>query len=169
MDNKQILAKLSSNDANEIYDIVIDIGKEELREYSSNIFNLLDHPESEARRAAIWTLGIRWQIPEAIPKLASIWMSDVDELVRTSALIAWSGFYSDSRSHEKASKLLEIVKEDKEELLVMIEAIRGIYKIAGCYTAEVRKRVDGIRSLDAISTFAPIDELNQLVTTLMQD
>jgi len=103
MEDKQILARLSSNDPNELHDIVIDIGKNELREYSLNILQLLDHPDSEARRAAIWTLGIRWQIPEVIPRLADIWTSDVDELVRSTAMIAWSSFYSDSRSQEKAS------------------------------------------------------------------
>ena len=124
----KILEKINSNNSEDRYDILIDIGKQLLYDYEEYVFKMLSHEDEETRRAAIQVLGIYWSKESFIPKAEEMWLNDEDDLVRVTALVNWSSFFKNTNNSDVLEKL-KIIFTTNEDVDMRIEALRSIHLV----------------------------------------
>jgi hypothetical protein len=122
---------LASSDIDEVYDALIDVGKKDLREYEATVLSLLDHKETDVKRAAVMVLGSYWALPGFVDKLFDIWKKDNDDELRATALICWVGYFKKSANKAVINELKTLAHDTQESASVRIEALRGITKVLG--------------------------------------
>ena len=118
--------------ADDIYGFVIDAGKQNDRTYFKEIWALLDHPEAEARRSAVKTLGCHWSLPEFKEKLYHMALNDSDVMVKADAISALAGYYEKGTCKPSLlSDLFDILWDENEDLTVRGAAFAGIWQVRG--------------------------------------
>jgi hypothetical protein len=144
---------LLSSDIDDVYDALIDVGKKELREYEDTVWNLLEHKETDVRRAAVMVLGSYWALPDFIDKLSDIWKKDKDDELRATALICWIGYFKKSANKTAINELKNLAQAPQESATVRIEALRGIVKVLGANEDEFN-----FRELERTTTYKEFED-----------
>lgn len=125
----KITSNLHSQDPDQIYDALIDIGKMNLRQFEFDVEKCLHHIEPEVRRGAIMVFGTYWSLPEFRDLAERIWQSDEDDLVRVTAFISWFSYYVGSKDEKVNAILVEILKDKDSDIDIRKEALRAIYLV----------------------------------------
>lgn len=90
--SNKLNTKLSSSDPDEIYDAIIDIGKEWLQEYEDKIASFLSHEDAMLRSGAIRVLGFYWKLDKYKSVAKDMLLNDEDEETRSVALMSFSAY-----------------------------------------------------------------------------
>lgn len=150
-DIDNLRAMLSSDEADDIYDALIDIGKLELHEFKSEVWEFLDCKDSDLQRAAIMVLGTYWQIPEFLQKVRQIVDGSSNYEVRVTALMNLIGYYENTKDRELLTELCGYVRSGTENLFIRIEALRGLYRVFGIKYDE--NNFNAIKRIQSYSDF----------------
>lgn len=153
MNKENYEALLESSDIDDVYDALIDVGKKELREYETTVWGLLDHRETDVRRAAVMVLGSYWALPDFVDKLFDIWKEDNDDELRATALICWIGYFKKSANKTVINELKTLAYDTQESASVRIEALRGIIKVLGANEDEF-----DFRKLERTTTYKEFED-----------
>ncbi|ABC29818.1 hypothetical protein HCH_03052 [Hahella chejuensis KCTC 2396] len=122
--------KLASEDIDDIYDALIDIGKTDCYELMEDVRRFLQHLEPDLQRAAIMVLGIYWAVPDFKHELVPLMSKDVDDDVRATALINWVGYYAGTKDPAVLLRLNDLLRDKTEDIFVRMEALRGLFRVA---------------------------------------
>jgi hypothetical protein len=157
--------KLQSDDIDDIYDALIDIGKGGFKQYKSEVTKFLTHKELDARRAAVMVLGTYWKEKDFIGQAKFIAEHDEDPLVRSTALMAWFFYFENTNNHEVLTELFEKVKQSLEKPLFRAEAFRGIYVVSGNeVNAKTLRKLEFAEDDNEFNQTVPWDELQTIVS-----
>lgn len=120
----------------EIWDALIDVGKEELYELKDEVFPYLNDPFSEFRAEAVKTLGwnSRLKIPEFKDVAHKIWKDDPDEDVKEVALAAWIDYNYNTHDPKILEEMYDILTSQKYPIGIRVYGLHGIFMISGSYT-----------------------------------
>lgn len=148
-----------ASDIDDLYDQIIDAGKENLRNLRTQVEFALQHSEPDIRRAAIMTLGAYWTIREFGPRLLSQFLYDEDPLVRAACLNIWANYYGRHSHDFDASKLYRrFLTDENENVLVRIEAFQGLILINDLnFDPQVLEGVQGCNSVASFDSNLPLE------------
>ncbi|MDG9669339.1 HEAT repeat domain-containing protein [Hahella sp. CR1] len=146
--------KLASEDIDDIYDALIDIGKTDCYELMEYVRRFLQHPEPDLKRAAIMVLGTCWSIPDFKHELIPLMSKDEDDDVRATALINWVGYYAGTKDPAVLLTLNDLLRDKTEDLFVRMEALRGIARVA---QTDIDEKL--MRELERASSYAEFESL----------
>jgi len=170
LDKQQIEEALTSDDVDDLYDAIIDIGKSGLREFESDVRSFLDHEEVDLKRAAIMALGTYWKLPDFKDTAISILNLDEDDDVRVAALINWTGYYDSTSDHTVIHELGKYIKNDSEDLFIRIEALRALYKVTGYnYNEDEFRKIEGIQSYSDFNKLVPWTIVEEIISNKNSD
>ncbi|WP_028973188.1 HEAT repeat domain-containing protein [Spirochaeta cellobiosiphila] len=166
-DIESIRKKINSDDTFEMYDALIDIGKNELYEFESVVRRFLKHTDSEVRRAAIMVLSTYWERKYIITELENIWKNDIDELVRVTALISWIAYFQNTKDKEITLKLHSLIVDEIVELEIKKEAIKGIYIVNNRKVPEKEiGKLDFVFDEIEFNKHIDWEEINQIISSV---
>lgn len=160
---------LASSDSRDVYSAIVQIGKRQVHSLVDRVPAFLEDADPELRKAAILTLGLFLRLPAYEAKARAMASSDIDDLVRSAALSAWTAYHAGSHDRAMVEELLGLLLDDSVPPAVRDAAYRGILVVAGVpgerfpkpAYPDVEKRVDwrlvvetvertGIRPPDAL-------------------
>jgi HEAT repeat protein len=145
---------LSSNDVDDAYDALIDIGKSNRQELINDIKKFLTHEEPDLQRAAIMVLGTYWKVPDFKHELPTILTCSPDDDVRVTALVNWIGYYQGTEDKGIIFKLNDLLRDSNEDIYIRIEAFRSMGRVAKFDINE-----DIIKSLERATSYAEFENL----------
>jgi len=157
---------LKSDDIDEVYDALIDIGKSDTKELEPEVWSFLKNDEPDLKRAAIMVLGTYWKNPTFKDAVKTILENDLDDDVRVSALINWASYYENTNDVNVKKKLLNLIEDDAEDLFIKIEALRGLYRVSGVKHDENKFReIERIQKYTDFEKLVPWDDVKEIMST----
>lgn len=154
-----ILDGLNGKDIAEVISAVIYVGKTGMYELKDKVLELLEHPESELRRAAVTTLANYLEIDGLRDTLFRLATTDLDPLVRLTAMRSWRNY---CQRGEPATnfELVELVNllETEEDILVCVEALCCFKTFIGeQFSNEQEKRLRSNEDWDELNSYLDIE------------
>ena len=154
---------LESKNPNDVYSVLIDIGKQGLYEYEEKVWKLLEHEEEEVRRGAVMVLSTYWSRREFISKAHEIWNNDPDELVCVTALIGWFAYFHNTSDKSILNELNQVLRDESLDFDLRKEAFRGIFVVKGLAVPEsVIDRLDFVYTKEDFHDRIPWEELDEM-------
>lgn len=163
-DVAEIKLKLSSSDVDDVYDALIDIGKQEHRCLEKEVWDFLTHEEPDLQRAAIMVLGTYWKLPEFSEKARALLNSSSDDDVRVAALINWVGYYEGTKDANVITVLNDFIRDSSEDIFIRLESVRGLFRVYGETIADDKMRaLERVQSYSEFDNLAPWDDIDRIV------
>lgn len=122
--------QLKSQDPDQVYDALIDIGKGGYMQFEKDVVNFLTSDDVELRAAAIRVLGFYWQLDKYASVAEEMFLNDSDDWVRAVALMAWSAYYRNSNDKQVLQKLYNTLQNESESTSVRSEAYRAMWAVS---------------------------------------
>jgi HEAT repeats len=156
---------LTSNDPVVVDKALLLIGKREVTELEPEVWKFLDSEDEGLRQRAVATLGGNLRVPEFRDRALTMAKADPDPFVRASAVNAWSvGYYASSNDRQVIGTLKDIVRNDKEDGVVRVEALRGLYSVTGTPFLHVDfSRMSDLDDPDKLQQMIPWHEVDAMV------
>ena len=169
---------LRSDDSEQIGDALIAIGKGSLREwgeprtdyqaqllqFEDQVWRFLEHPDDDVRKCAVQVLGGYWGLPSFRDRAEEISRTDPDELVRSSALSYWTGYFKNSDDKAVLRALYERLRNPQENFFVRVTALEGIFEVGGGDDPyKESSRLVRLASNDALNDEIPWERVEAIV------
>lgn len=111
-EDDSVMDRLKKTDADDLYDVLIDIGKQGLKEYREEVHSFLNHPHPDLRRAALMVFTLYWKEAQYESIARKFMVEDSDDFNRLSGLIYWAGYYTGTQNETVAKQLREFIFND---------------------------------------------------------
>lgn len=156
-DVEELRGQLSSDDEEELYDAIIDVGKRYVPALTDAVAPFLGHSSAELRGAAAQTLGFHLRSEPHRSALLRLAIDDPDPEVRHHAIFGWSSILADSRDPD-AIRLLEAwLRDARAPYAVRASAFWGLLRVTGL-PRERWPAARAFRNVDAEVPWELVDE-----------
>lgn len=128
---ESLRAQLGSDDEEELFDALTDIGKQRVRALEGAVVPFLRHPSGELRGAAARTLGFQLRSQAHRDAIREMAASDPAPEARAGAILAWSTLLSGTRDADALRTLEAWLRDRSAPYLVRNNAFWGLIDVAG--------------------------------------
>lgn len=162
-DYEEIFAE--SSDRLEIYETIIDVGKESLKQFEPQVRSYLDHEDEELVGQAAMTLGLRWSLPEFKDEAERMWRSSSSAHIRESAFLSWASYSTISGDQEDARVVREIVGDDQYSPRLRgaaLSHLSRIFEMKPRVSSRVVSAIGDAESSEQVNSLIPWDLVNEI-------
>lgn len=140
--------RLQSNDNDDLFDVLVDIGKGGHQELKTDVHAFLTHEDPMLRATAIKVLAFYWGLEEYKDVAKEMFVNDPDDETRADALIWWSCFFKDTNNPEVLKMLYDQLKSQDNAFMIRETAYRAVFNVSKLNRTERPANILKIRDID---------------------